>query len=522
MKQEKMDQPIIYSSDELIRASKWKVTPTEVENGDPASFQNSVNESQNSLDHKGNHLDLMIGIAEKIGEKCLRMGDELIIRPAVGRTKVLSINRTKYIFRVSKRYQQIEILENIYINLPSVDGLESEFEMRWIPTKGDLGIFIFKAKDACPFKLNQFFVHESYLEVGQMLTLGHNQVEFKWKLNKESKNLEGDGHQEFLLDEKESESNFILQSFYNEKLLDKNLAKSDLSILLIGETGTGKSTLARHYHDMGQRRGKFVQLNLASFSEGILESELFGHIRGAFTGAMSEKIGALEEADGGTLFLDEIDSVSKSIQTKLLLFLDSMEIRPVGSNLCKKVNTRIIFASGKNLLEEVKEKRMRKDFYFRISSSSIIHLPQLEGNGPKIEELVNYFSRRKNVLVDQKLITIYKNLKWPGNYRQLLGHLRKKVVLSGNANYLTYCSEDEKLIAGNEKFEALKIEKAQPRDVLGMEHFAESWPTLESSKILYAKKAFEHFDRSIQHTCDVLKITPKTLMKFLNRLELGH
>jgi|GEM_PF-407447 len=518
MKQDNIDQPIIYSSDELIRASKWKVHPTNDENEDSSGMRYPDGERDISFDAKVMQQELMISIGERIGEKCLRMGDEIVIKPAIGRTKVLTINRTKYIFRVSKKYQQVEIFENIYINLPSVDGQELEFEMRWIPTKEDLGLFLFKAKNLGPFKLNQFYVSESYLEVGQLLTLGHNQVEFKWKLN----NSDVTGNQEFLLDEKESESNFILQSFYNEKLLDKNLAKSDLSILLIGETGTGKSTLAKHYHEMGQRRGKFVQLNLASFSEGILESELFGHIKGAFTGAMAEKIGALEEADGGTLFLDEIDSVSKSIQTKLLLFLDSMEIRPVGSNLCKKVNTRIIFASGKNLLEEVKEKRMRKDFYFRISSSSIIHLPQLVENGVKIEELVNYYSRRRNILIDPKLLSIYKSLKWPGNYRQLLGHLKKKVVLTANSNYISYCGEDEKLIAGNEKFDAFKIEKAQSRDILGKGHFDESWPTLESCKILYAKKAFEHFDRSIQHTCDVLKITPKTLIKFLNRLELAN
>lgn len=131
-----------------------------------------------------------------------------------------------------------------------------------------------------------------------------------------------------------------------------------MPIFLSGETGTGKSTLAREIHDISSRsKEPFVQINIASFSQNLVESELFGHAKGAFTGALFEKRGIFLEANKGTLFLDEIDSLSFELQTKLLLFLDDLKIRAVGSNHDKKVDVRLIVASGENLEDLIQKRR---------------------------------------------------------------------------------------------------------------------------------------------------------------------
>src|SRR5690606_12983163 len=132
----------------------------------------------------------------------------------------------------------------------------------------------------------------------------------------------------------------------NSELLELNSSKkiiqSNLPILIEGETGTGKTTLAKSIHQMSERSGEFVHVNLSAFSENLMESELFGHLKGAFTGAYNDKKGAIERANNGTLFLDEIDSTSIAVQTKLLLFLDNYKLSPVGSGVMKKINCRIL------------------------------------------------------------------------------------------------------------------------------------------------------------------------------------
>ena len=198
------------------------------------------------------------------------------------------------------------------------------------------------------------------------------------------------------------------------------------NIILEGETGTGKTHLAKLIHKMSGGEGRLVHLNLAACSPNLIESELFGHVKGAFTGAIYNHIGAFEMAHRGTLFLDEIDSLPWEIQTKLLIVLESMEIRPVGAEFVRKIDMRIIFASSRPLVELVENKILREDLYYRINRGLHKKLPSLRESPHLLEKVVLDFLQKYNLNCCPRLLDYYKTLNWPGNIRQLLGHLEKK------------------------------------------------------------------------------------------------
>ena len=191
-------------------------------------------------------------------------------------------------------------------------------------------------------------------------------------------------------------------------LKNHKLIRSDLNILIQGETGTGKTRLARRIHDESGSSGDFVHINLSSFSPSLIESELFGYQKGSFTGAIKNKVGALASANFGTLFIDEIDSLPFALQTKLLLFLDDQKFSPVGSRQVLSANTRIIFASGRSLIDLVKRGSMREDFYFRIISGHEIRMRPLRDCPELIDRLINHFSIKNNVSLTIKLKEFYK------------------------------------------------------------------------------------------------------------------
>jgi transcriptional regulator with GAF, ATPase, and Fis domain len=216
------------------------------------------------------------------------------------------------------------------------------------------------------------------------------------------------------------------------ELVDKS-ASSDATVILTGETGTGKELLARAIHYKSRRGGKpFVVINCGAIPEGLLESELFGHEKGAFTGALSQRIGRFEEADGGTIFLDEISELTPSAQVKLLRVLEYKIIQRLGSAKDIKIDTRIIAATNKNLRDLVKEGRFREDLYYRISIINI-ELPPLREHKEDIPELASYFlglfNRGKRLSKDamQKLI----NYNWPGNIRELRNVIERAVIFAG-------------------------------------------------------------------------------------------
>ena len=220
----------------------------------------------------------------------------------------------------------------------------------------------------------------------------------------------------------------------------RRVATTDVSVLITGETGTGKELIAREIHRSSHRTsGPFVVVNCGAIPENLLESELFGHVQGAFTGAISDRAGRFQAANGGTLFLDEIGEMPLLLQVKLLRALQEKIITPVGSDKDQSVDIRVIAATHRNLGDEVKEGRFRDDLYYRLDVVTI-EPPPLRDRDSDLEILARYFlARESNVLKrnfsgfsTKCLNTMYK-YRWPGNIRELENRVRKAIVM-GEAN----------------------------------------------------------------------------------------
>jgi DNA-binding NtrC family response regulator len=219
--------------------------------------------------------------------------------------------------------------------------------------------------------------------------------------------------------------------------LIKRVAPTESSVLITGESGVGKEVVARAIHENSSRSDKlFISINCSAIPESLLESELFGHTKGSFTGATQHRRGLFEEADGGTLFLDEIGDLQFSLQAKLLRVFQEQKIRAVGDNKFRSVNVRIITATHKNLAEEIKASRFREDLYYRLNVIPI-HIPPLRQRKEDVVILAKYFlerSARKNK-VDVKsftpaALTRLVHLPWKGNVRELQNVIERSVILS--------------------------------------------------------------------------------------------
>ncbi len=219
--------------------------------------------------------------------------------------------------------------------------------------------------------------------------------------------------------------------------LTLQVAASDANIMILGESGTGKELIAGTIHSNSQRAGHpFISLNCAALSDTLLESQLFGHVRGAFTGAIINQKGLIEEADGGTLFLDEIGDVSPPVQAKLLRVIQEKDFIAVGSTRSKKVDVRFVAATNKNLQREVAEGRFREDLYYRLNVITI-DLPPLRERREDIEPLAMHFlkiytARMKKELrgIESDALQIMQKYDWPGNVRELENVIERAVILA--------------------------------------------------------------------------------------------
>ncbi|MEO0119331.1 MAG: sigma 54-interacting transcriptional regulator [candidate division WOR-3 bacterium] len=217
--------------------------------------------------------------------------------------------------------------------------------------------------------------------------------------------------------------------------LVEKVAPAECTILLTGETGTGKNVLAEYIHHRSKRAGKkFYTINCGGLTETLFESELFGHVKGAFTGAVKDKEGLLEMADGGTIFLDEISTIPLNTQPKILEFLEKKIIRRVGSTETKRVDVRLICATNKNLEEEVKKGTFKEDLYYRINAVTI-HLPPLRERKSDIPYFANHFLKRFSQIYnkpiigfDELAISVLTEYHWPGNIRELQNLVHYAVV----------------------------------------------------------------------------------------------
>jgi len=208
-------------------------------------------------------------------------------------------------------------------------------------------------------------------------------------------------------------------------------------VLILGETGTGKELIARAIHNLSPRRERtFVKVNCAAIPAGLLESELFGHERGAFTGALAQKIGRFEFADRGTLFLDEVGDLPLELQPKLLRVLQEQEFERVGGNRTLHVDVRVVAATNNDLAALVAERRFRSDLYYRLNVFPI-QIPPLRERPEDVPLLVRYFvqkfSRRQNktvVYIPSNVMEALVNYPWPGNVRELENLIERAVLLS--------------------------------------------------------------------------------------------
>ena len=212
-------------------------------------------------------------------------------------------------------------------------------------------------------------------------------------------------------------------------------APTDATVLLLGETGTGKELIARAIHQNSQRRdGAFVVVNCAAIPENLLESDLFGHEKGAFTGAVNRKIGRFALAHGGTIFLDEIGELPIPIQAKILRVLQFKEFEPVGSHRTHKVDVRIVAATNRSLVDEVREGRFREDLFYRLNVVALT-LPPLRQRPEDIPILAYYFFEtytRKNARtigkIDPDTLNLLRTYNWPGNIRELENIMERAVI----------------------------------------------------------------------------------------------
>jgi transcriptional regulator with GAF, ATPase, and Fis domain len=219
--------------------------------------------------------------------------------------------------------------------------------------------------------------------------------------------------------------------------LTRLVSYSRASVLLVGETGTGKEVIARNIHRLSPRAdGPYVRVNCGALTESLLESELFGHIKGAFTGAVDNKTGRFEAAHGGTIFLDEINSMSPKLQVKLLRVLQEREFERVGESRTIRVDTRVIGATNAFLEDEISSGRFREDLYYRLNVVPI-YLPPLRDRKQDIAALARYFleryceeNRRDAPELPEPILQRLQQYEWPGNVRELENYIERTVVLS--------------------------------------------------------------------------------------------
>jgi transcriptional regulator with PAS, ATPase and Fis domain len=217
------------------------------------------------------------------------------------------------------------------------------------------------------------------------------------------------------------------------------VAKSDISVLIYGESGVGKEVFARAIHSYSSRADKqLVTVNCGAIPEGILESELFGHKKGSFTGAVESRKGYFEIADGGTLFLDEIAELPLTTQVKLLRVIENKEFMRVGAETVTNVDVRIIAATNKNLEREVEKGRFREDLYFRLKAVTL-SIPPLRKRRSDILELANYFinsysaaNKRKAPFLTEDAVKVLENYSWPGNIRELKNTIETAIALDND------------------------------------------------------------------------------------------
>jgi two-component system NtrC family response regulator len=287
------------------------------------------------------------------------------------------------------------------------------------------------------------------------------------------------------------------------------VAGSEATVLVTGESGTGKEVLARLVHQHSPRRdGPMVAVNCTAIPDNLIESELFGHVKGAFTGAISNRKGRFQTAAKGTLFLDEIGELKMDMQAKLLRAIQEREVEPVGSDRTEKIDVRIIAATNKDLSEEVASGNFREDLYYRLSVIPL-HLPPLRERPEDIPALANHFLKKlgapRGVKFSSKVMSVMKKYEWPGNIRELQNSVERSLIL-----------RKDKVIEPDD----ISLPKAKTSDVVEIPDIPHDGISLEEVEKGLIIKALEKSNGNRSQAARLLKIPRHVLIYRLEKFDL--
>ncbi len=324
------------------------------------------------------------------------------------------------------------------------------------------------------------------------------------------------------LDKKYGAPNIVGESQAMREILAlvKRVASSRATVLISGESGTGKELVARAIHQQSPRAGKtFVSVNCAALTETLLESELFGHERGAFTHAVSMRKGRFELADGGSLFLDEVAEMSPALQVKLLRVLQEMEFERVGGNKTIKVDVRVVAATNRELKEEVEDGRFREDLYYRLNVVHL-HIPPLRERQEDIAPLATHFLKkyaqenvRGEVHLSPEAMKLLLNYAWPGNVRELENVMERAVILC-NQNLITVNDLPGELAGEPRESSRLNIDRFIPIQT----PLPEALEQIEEQMI---RRALEQSGQVQVRAAEILGITKSLLQYKLKKYHLN-
>jgi DNA-binding NtrC family response regulator len=292
--------------------------------------------------------------------------------------------------------------------------------------------------------------------------------------------------------------------------LAETVAPTDSTVLITGESGTGKEILARYIHGLSEREnGPFISVNCGALPENLLESELFGHVKGSFTGAHRDKEGLLAAARGGTFFLDEVGEMSPALQVKLLRALQEREIVPVGATQPVDIDVRVIAATNRDLEEEIRRGSFRSDLYYRLNVISL-HIPPLRDRDDDVVLLAEHFLRRvaektgTELQLAQDSIEALQGYGWPGNVRELENALERAAILSRS---------------GTIGLDALPARIVTPAPAPLVSDRSAANPTLELVERAYIQWVLHAENGNKARAAEVLGIDPSTLYRKLSRYE---
>lgn len=310
----------------------------------------------------------------------------------------------------------------------------------------------------------------------------------------------------------------------------EGIGRSTATVFITGESGTGKEVAAQAIHDVSSRAdGRFLPLNCGAIPKDLLESEVFGHLKGSFTGALADKPGAAAVADGGTLFLDEICEMDLALQTKLLRFLQTSMITPVGATTPRKVDVRIVCATNRDPAEEVRAGRFREDLFYRLHVVPI-HLPPLRERGNDVTQIAENFLIKFSLeegkafqRLGDEATELFRTMRWPGNVRQLQNVIRNIVVLNDGAEVAPHMlpqglRESEAIAAPSQSFQATTTPGPMNGYANGNSSLAARvaplvGETLADVERIFIEATIEEFEGSIPQAARALDLSPSTLYR---------